>query len=466
MASLYPESPPWLRLWEDEPVTRLFGTDGVRGKANRDLTPDLALTLGRAVGAVFGGAGRVVLGRDTRVSGTMLEAALTAGLCSAGLDVALAGVLPTPAVSFLTLEETAAAGGMVSASHNPVDDNGIKFFSPEGMKIAAEVEAAIEAAMETPSYVLPEGTAVGAAHLIEDAADRYVKHLVATLERPLQGLRVVLDCAFGAAWEVGPRAFRDAGADVIAINAAPDGSRINVGCGSTYLEPLARQVLAEGADLGVAFDGDADRALGVDETGKVIDGDAILALAAVRMAESGELTRNLVVTTVMANLGLQHALADRGIEVMTVPVGDRFVGEAMLEAGAALGGEQSGHIIFGAHARTGDGILAGLQLAGSLAGRSQPASQLVHLFEPFPQVLINVPVTSTAELESAAPLWEEVERLQADLGHDGRVIVRASGTESMVRVMVEASHEPPARRSAEALAALVRKHLGDPVTAP
>jgi phosphoglucosamine mutase len=411
---------------------------------------------------VFGGDGRVVLGRDTRLSGTMLEAALTAGLCSAGLDVALAGVLPTPAVSFLTLEERATAGGMVSASHNPVDDNGIKFFSREGMKIGAEVEAAIEAAMETPSEVFPEGTAVGAAAPIPDAADRYVQHLIGSLETSLKGLRVVLDCAFGAAWEVGPRAFRSAGADVIAINATPDGSRINVDCGSTCLEPLARAVLAESADLGVAFDGDADRALAVDEKGHMIDGDAILALAAVRMAETGQLERNLVVTTVMANLGLQHALADRGIEVVTVPVGDRYVSEGMLDAGAALGGEQSGHIIFGAHARTGDGILVGLQVAGLMAGRSETASQLVHLFEPFPQVHINVPVISTEALESAALLWEEVDRLQADLGHDGRVIVRASGTESMVRVMVEASHEAPARRSAEVLAALVREHLGSP----
>jgi phosphoglucosamine mutase len=390
----------------------------------------------------------------------MLEAALTAGLCSAGLDVALAGVVPTPAVSFLTSDEGASAGGMVSASHNPVDDNGIKFFSPEGTKIGSDVEAAIEAAMETPPETLPVGTAVGGAEVIADGAERYVRHLVGTLRAPLDGLRVVIDCAYGAAWDVGPRAFLEAGADVVAINAAPDGSKINVGCGSTSLGPLRARVLAEGADLGVAVDGDADRVLAVDERGDVIDGDAILALAAVRMAESGQLDRNLVVTTVMANLGLQRALADRGIEVLTVPVGDRFVSEGMLEAGAALGGEQSGHIIFGAHSKTGDGVLAGLQLAALVAGQPQPPSQLVHLFEPYPQVLINIPVASKDALESATPLWDLVTRMQEDLGRDGRVLVRASGTESMVRVMVEARDEAVARTSAESLAGVVRDQLG------
>jgi phosphoglucosamine mutase len=388
----------------------------------------------------------------------MLEAALTAGLCSAGLDVALAGVVPTPAVSFLTLEEGATAGGMVSASHNPVEDNGIKFFSAEGSKIGTDLETEIETAMEARPEVIPMGTEVGQAEFIVDAADRYVEHLVGSIRRPLNGLRVVMDCAYGAAWDVGPRAFRAAGADVIAINAVPDGSRINVGCGSTYLDPLTRSVLDEGAHLGVAFDGDADRVLAVDERGGVIDGDAILALAAVRMSEVGELAHNVVVSTVMANLGLQHALADRGIEVVTVPVGDRFVSEGMLEAGAVLGGEQSGHIIFGAHARTGDGILAGLQLASLVVG--QPASQCAHLFEPYPQVLINVPVTSKDPLESAAPLWERVTILQEELGRDGRVLVRASGTEALVRVMVEARDESTARRAAESLATLVRDQLG------
>jgi phosphoglucosamine mutase len=439
-------------------MTRLFGTDGVRGKANVDLTPDLALTLGRAAGIVFGRPGRIFLGRDTRVSGPMLEGALTAGLCSAGLHVAVAGIIPTPAVSFLTLDESATAGGVVSASHNPVDDNGIKFFSAEGSKIGADVETAIEAAMETAPDGLPAGTEVGRAEVIADAAGRYVDHLVGTLQTTLKGLRVVVDCAYGAAWDVGPRAFRAAGADVIAINAAPDGTRINVGCGSTSLEPLIRSVLDERADLGVAFDGDADRVLAVDERGSVIDGDAILALAAVQLAEAGELAHNVVVSTVMANLGLQHALADRGIEVVTVPVGDRFVSEGMLEAGASLGGEQSGHIIFGAHARTGDGILAGLQLASWVVG--QAASECVHVFEPYPQVLINVPVASKDALESAAALWEQVGKLQDRFGRDGRVLVRASGTEALVRVMVEARDEATARSSAESLAAVVRDQLG------
>jgi phosphoglucosamine mutase len=443
-------------------VTRLFGTDGVRGVANRDLTPDLALTLGRAAGFVLGGAGHVVLGRDTRISGPMLEAALTAGLCSAGLDVALAGIVPTPAVSFLTINDGAVAGGMVSASHNPVDDNGIKFFSAQGTKVASEIEAQIEAAMEAPSAVLPMGTAVGGAALVAGATDRYLEHLVSTVKVPLRALRVVVDCAFGAAWEIAPRAFSMSGATVMAINAEPDGSRINVGCGSTSLGSLARKVVEERADLGVALDGDADRLLAVDERGQPIDGDQILALAALQMAEAGELERNVVVTTVMANLGLQRALAHRGIEVLTVPVGDRYVSEAMLDAGAVLGGEQSGHIIFGAHARTGDGILAGLQLASVVAARAQPVSQLVRLFERFPQVLINVPVHSKEALETAGELWEEVSRLQERLGQNGRVLLRASGTESLVRVMVEAQDEALARSSAESLADTVRDQLGPP----
>ncbi|MDP9223492.1 MAG: phosphoglucosamine mutase, partial [Actinomycetota bacterium] len=292
-------------------MTRLFGTDGVRGVANRDLTPDLALTLGRAAGVVFGGEGRVVIGRDTRLSGPMLEAALVAGLCSSGMDVAVAGIVPTPAVSFLTTDEAAVGGGMVSASHNPVDDNGIKFFSAEGTKVAVDVEDAIEAAMGVPSPG-PTGTSVGGAELLADATERYVQHLLGTVSVPLKGLRVVLDCAYGAAWQSAPRAFREAGAEVIAMNATADGSKINVGCGSTSLQPLSRRVVEEGADLGVAFDGDADRMLAVDDRGDAIDGDQILALAAMSLADAGKLERNLVVITVMANLRLQLMLAERG----------------------------------------------------------------------------------------------------------------------------------------------------------
>jgi phosphoglucosamine mutase len=368
-------------------------------------------------------------------------------------------VVPTPAVSFLTVDEGAVAGGMVSASHNPVDDNGIKFFSSVGAKVASEIEEAIENAMESGSS-LPVGTGVGGVVAIADVAERYIEHLLATLRSPLQGLRVVLDCAYGAAWEVGPHAFARAGAAVVSMHAEPVGSKINVDCGSTSLGPLSRRVLDEGADLGIALDGDADRMLAVDERGMVIDGDGMLALTALRMAEAGQLDRNVVVTTVMANLGLQHTLADHGIEVLTVPVGDRFVSEAMLDAGSVLGGEQSGHIIFGAHARTGDGILAGLQLASFASAADEPVSRLVHLFEPFPQVLINVPVTSKEALTSAESLWEYVATLEERLGQNGRVLLRASGTEPLVRVMVEAQDEAVARTSAESLADVVRDQLG------
>ena len=439
-------------------MARLFGTDGIRGVANRDLTPDLFLALGRAAGRLASG-GSVVIGRDTRVSGPMLEAALVAGLCSAGADVRTAGIIPTPAVAFLTVDRKAKLGSVISASHNPVPDNGIKFFSPSGYKISPDVEEAIEKDLESPGTELPTGADVGTSAVLEDAQDDYVDHLLRSVHQPLDGLRVVLDCAFGAAYEVGPRAFKEAGATVVVLNAEPDGSRINVDCGSTDLRHLSEEVVSHGADMGFAFDGDADRVLAVDETGAEVDGDRILALSALRLKEQGELTHDLVVGTVMANLGFRRALADRGIEVLTAPVGDRFVVEKMIETGAVLGGEQSGHIVFGEHSTTGDGILTALQVAAAVERSDSKLSRLAHVFEPFPQVLINVPVRDRESLEGAQAVWDHVHRAEAALGEDGRILLRASGTEQLVRVMVEAADAGVAESTARDLAAAVEKEL-------
>ena len=454
--SLSPER----RTWEDAAMAKLFGTDGIRGVANRDLTPDLVLALWRAAGVVAAEGGTVVVGRDTRVSGPMLESALVAGLCSAGASVRLAGILPTPAVAFLTQQEKAQAGAVISASHNPVPDNGIKFFSSDGYKLGGDLEEAIEEAMADPSTDLPTGPDVGTADRIEDASDLYVDHLLRSVDEPLAGLRVVLDCAYGAAFEIGPRVFKEAGATVTALHAEPDGRRINVACGSTDLAELANQVRAHGADMGFGFDGDADRVLAIDERGDEVDGDRIIALSALQLKEKGGLAKDLVVGTVMANLGFRRALAERGIEVLTAPVGDRFVVEQMRESGAVLGGEQSGHVIFAEHSTTGDGILTALQVASAVAASDATLSSLAHVFEPFPQVLINVPVRDRSGLEGAEQLWERVRAAEGTLGEDGRVLLRASGTEQLVRVMVEAEDAATARTTAEELAKVVQEQLG------
>jgi phosphoglucosamine mutase len=439
-------------------MSRLFGTDGVRGVANTELTPDLALALGRAAGRVLAEEGEVIVGRDTRLSGSMLESALVAGLCSAGTDVRLALIVPTPAVAFLTLEEKAAAGAMISASHNPVEDNGIKFFSGEGFKIPTAMEEGIEAAMQEPGRELPTGSDVGVCSVLDGALERYVDHVVTTVA-PLNGLRVVLDCAFGAAWQAGPLAFRRAGAEVIAMNDEADGARINIACGSTDMTQLGQRVVAEGADVGIGFDGDADRALAVDELGRHVDGDRIIALCALRLLEQDRLHDNVVVGTVMSNLGFTRALESRGIQVIAAPVGDRHVVEEMVARGAMLGGEQSGHVIFGEHSTTGDGILTGLQLAQIVATSAEPLSSLAHWYEPWPQVLVNVPVASREALEGADAVWDEVRTVEGSLGDGGRVLLRPSGTEPVVRVMVEAADAAAADAAAARLAAAVEAAL-------
>ena len=441
-------------------MKRLFGTDGVRGVANKDLTPDLTLALGRAAGMVLApSGGRFVVGRDTRLSGSMLEAALVAGLCSSGAEVLRAGIVPTPAVAFLTLEEKASGGAVISASHNPVPDNGIKFFSAEALKTSEEIESRIEDAATSPPTELPTGSDVGNAVDLEQGGDLYVDHLLGSLPENLGGLRVVLDCAHGAAFHLAPRAFREAGAEVHAIHAEPDGSRINVDCGSTSMGELARVVVSEGADIGLAFDGDADRVLAIDERGEEVDGDRILGLAALHLMEEDRLKDGVLVATVMSNLGFVRALEERGIEVVAAPVGDKFVAAEMAERGAVLGGEQSGHVIFADHSTTGDGILTGLQISSMLSKSDAPMSKLAHFFEPFPQVLINVEVSDRDGLADAGEIWEAVSAAEAALGEDGRVLLRPSGTEPLIRVMVEAAEAERAEKTAAELAGIVRASL-------
>ncbi len=437
-------------------MARLFGTDGVRGVAGVDLTADLAIALGHAAGEVCAAAGRkVVVGRDTRLSGPMLEEALVQGLRAAGAHVELLGVIPTPAVSWLTSAEGAAAGAMISASHNPVEDNGIKFFGPGGSKTDELIEAEIERLVEERAESLPEQ---GRVATLPDASDRYVQHLLAA-SGDLSGLKVVLDCAYGAAWSVAPEAFRRAGAEVIAIHDEPDGARINVACGSTNLTELARIVVDRGADLGFGFDGDADRALAVDEAGREVGGDQILAMCALELKAENRLKNNTLIATVMSNLGFRRFLEAEGISVVAVPVGDKHVAAAMVTEGAVLGGEQSGHVIFGEHAVTGDGTLTALQVAGSVKAAGKKLSELAHLYDPWPQELINVQVVRRGSLDNSEPVWEAVRAAEKELGDSGRVLVRASGTEPLVRVMVESESAALANSTAMKLADLVRAEL-------
>ncbi len=462
---------------------KLFGTDGVRGLANADLTPELALALGRAAVGVLraeaeadaeadagadAGAGDpagerpvVVVGRDPRASGALLESALVGGILSAGGDALLAGVLPTPAIAFLTRHLRAAAGAMISASHNPMPDNGIKFFGPEGRKLPDPLEDRIEAALGAADHGAPRpvGGAVGALRHDPGAAEAYLAHLLEGLP-DLGGLQVVVDCANGAASSIGPEAYRRAGARVTAIAATPDGHNINHGCGSTHPERLQEAVAASGASIGLAHDGDADRLIAVDEYGELVDGDVILAIAALDERRRGRLMTGTVVTTVMTNLGFRRAMEDHGIEVIQTAVGDRYVLEAMLAGGHMLGGEQSGHIIFLDRAGTGDGILTGLRLLAILARTGQPLSELARVMRRLPQVLVNVHVATRDGLASATRIWQAVATEEAALGDRGRVLVRASGTEPLIRIMVEAETVTDAQASANRLAAEVAAELG------
>lgn len=440
-------------------MSRLFGTDGVRGVANRDLTPELALSVSAAAARVLydqdSSRRRVALvGRDPRASGEMLEGAVTAGLTSAGADVLRVGVLPTPAVAYLVQETGADLGVMISASHNPMPDNGVKLFAAGGYKLPDAVEDEIAGRLDERGD-RPIGKQVGRVRDVADAVPRYVRHLLAAIPQPLAGLRVVVDCANGAAAAAAPEAYRAAGADVIALNASPDGLNINEGVGSTHIDGLRGAVTEYGADLGIAHDGDADRCLAVDATGEVVDGDQIMAVLAVAMKEAGELADDTLVVTVMSNLGLHLAMRDQGVKLRTTAVGDRYVVEELRAGGFSLGGEQSGHVLLPTYATTGDGLLTALRLMGRMAETGKSLSSLASVMRRLPQVLVNVRVADKHSAVRATDVLEAVSGAEAELGDNGRILLRPSGTEQLVRVMVEAPGEEVARRVADRLAGIV-----------
>ncbi len=441
-------------------MARLFGTDGVRGLANADLSPELALSLAVAAAHTLPDQEDrvqpplVVVGRDPRASGEMLEAAVVAGLASAGANVVRVGVLPTPGVAFLTAEVRADFGVMISASHNPMPDNGIKFFAAGGHKLTDEQEDAIEAALGAP-WTRPTGAQVGRVHDLLDGAEHYTSHLVEATGQPLAGIKVVLDCAHGAASDVAPEAFREAGAEVIAINAEPDGLNINDECGATHLAPLKAAVVEHGAHLGIAVDGDADRCLAVDASGAEVDGDQIMAILALAMRDAGALAEDTLVATVMSNLGLRIAMREAGITLVETKVGDRYVLEELRAGGFSLGGEQSGHVVFTEHATTGDGVLTGLRLLARVAETGRTLAELAAVVQRLPQVLINVRVADKG-VARAPEILAAVAAAESQLAGTGRVLLRPSGTEPLVRVMVEASTEDVAQKIAEGIAADVR----------
>jgi len=443
----------------------LFGTDGVRGLANKDLTAELALDLSVAAAHVLADAGefaghrpRAIVGRDTRASGEFLEAAVVAGLASAGIDVTLVGALPTPAVAFLVSHFEADLGVMLSASHNPMPDNGIKFFARGGLKLDDALEAAIESRMREP-WERPLGADVGRVISAPEAGHIYVEHVISTISDSLSGTKVVVDCANGSASVVGPEALRRAGAEVIAIHASPNGLNINENCGSTHIEDLRAAVLEYGADAGIAFDGDADRCLAIDAVGNDVDGDHILAILAIAFSESGTLASNTIVATVMANLGFTNAMQSAGISVVATAVGDRYVLEAMREHGYTLGGEQSGHVVMSEFGTTGDGILTALHLLARMKERDTPLTDLAGVVTKLPQVLINVSGVDRAALETNTRIAQELELLESALDGDGRILLRPSGTEPVIRVMVEAESEVAALRVAEQLVRVITAEL-------
>jgi phosphoglucosamine mutase len=442
-------------------MARLFGTDGVRGVAGSELTTELARGLGRAAVAVLAEQAELrpvfLVGRDPRDSGVWLEEALVGGIHDAGGDVLRVGVEPTPAIAFLTIDAGADAGVVISASHNPPEYNGIKFFGPDGMKLPDGVEDRIEAALADPAT---QRRGDGSVAELEGGRERYLAHLLGAAGARLDGMTLVVDCANGAASEVAPELYRRLGANVHAICASPDGANINVDCGALHPEVAGAAVVSLGADAGVSHDGDADRALFVDHEGATIDGDQVLAACAIAMKESGSLPNDAVVTTVMANLGFHRAMMDAGITVSATKVGDRYVLEEMLEEGVAIGGEQSGHLIFRDVATTGDGLLTAVRFLSLAAGTGRTVADLAGVMRRYPQVMENVGVRSLAELDGSTSVWDAVAAAEEELADSGRVLVRASGTEPLVRVMVEAETEEIARRHAEAIAGEVRKQLG------
>jgi phosphoglucosamine mutase len=448
----------------------LFGTDGIRGIANRDpMTAEMALRLGQAVAQRFRHAerpGRIVIGKDTRLSGYMLESALQAGIVSAGADVMLVGPLPTPGIAFITWSMRADAGVVISASHNPYQDNGIKIFAADGFKLPDQVEADIERRMEAigggddGTRAAPD--AIGKAVRIDDAVGRYVQFLKHAFpkELTLEGVKIVVDCSNGAAYHVAPQVFRELGAEVVEQNVSPDGRNINRGCGALHPEGMAQEVRRAGAQLGVALDGDADRLILADENGVVVDGDQVMAILGTRLLEQQRLPSRTVVATVMSNLGLERALAAKGGKLWRTAVGDRYVVEAMREGGFTLGGEQSGHIIFLDHATTGDGIVAALRVLAVMVTERRPLSDLARVMTRYPQVLLNFAVAHKRPLEEMPAVQRLIAQVERDLGAEGRILVRYSGTESKARVMIEGTDEDGIRAQAAEVAQMLKRELG------
>ncbi|HET6614036.1 MAG TPA: phosphoglucosamine mutase [Kofleriaceae bacterium] len=446
---------------------KLFGTDGIRGVANLEpMTTETVTRLGMAVAARLLQSGRhtrIVIGKDTRLSGYMFETAMAAGIVSMGADVWLTGPLPTPGIAFITASMRADAGVVISASHNPYQDNGIKLFARDGFKLADEVEAEIESLLGSPS--LPELRAaperIGYSKRIDDAAGRYVVFLKNTFPRPLSldGMRIVVDCAHGAGYRVAPMVLEELGAKVIAIHDSPDGKNINDGAGALWPQALCERVQSERAQLGIALDGDGDRVVMCDEHGRVVDGDTVMALCGTRMLDAGTLEKGTLVATVMSNIGLEHALERAGGTLMRTQVGDRYVVEAMRRGGFNFGGEQSGHLVFLDHMTTGDGIIAALRVLAVMVAEGRPLSELSAVMTRVPQILLNIPVGEKRPLESLSPVAKLIADIESELGHDGRVLVRYSGTEKKARVMIEGPDESRIRTRAEEVAAAIERLL-------
>jgi phosphoglucosamine mutase len=449
-------------------MRKLFGTDGVRGIANQDpMTSEMALRIGRAAAHVFRDSSRrhrVVIGKDTRLSGYMIESALTSGLCSMGIDVLLVGPVPTPGIAFLTRSLRADAGVVISASHNPYEDNGIKFFGRDGFKLPDAVEAKIEEIIFSGAVdsIRPTAAEIGKALRIDDALGRYNEFVKSSIPKgmDLTGIRIVVDSANGAAYKIGPRTLIELGADVISLYDQPNGMNINQGCGSLHPEVICRAVVANGAHIGIAYDGDADRVILCDENGRVVDGDAVMAICGLHMLREGRLRNNTLVATVMSNLGLERALQEAGGKLLRAAVGDRYVMEKMLEGGYNLGGEQSGHLIFLDHNTTGDGLITALQVLAIMRRQEKPLSTLAACMRVYPQVLVNVKVRERRDLATVPAVSRRMAEIERALTGSGRLLVRYSGTEPKLRIMLEGEDEGTIRRHADELAALVRAELG------
>ncbi len=449
-------------------MKRLFGTDGVRGTANQDpMTSEMALRIGRAAAHLFRDSARrhrIVIGKDTRLSGYMIESALTAGLCSMGVDVLLVGPVPTPGIAFLTRSLRADAGVVISASHNPYEDNGIKFFGRDGFKLPDDMEQRMEELIFSGAVeaIRPTAAEIGKAFRIDDAIGRYNEFVKSSIPRgmDLAGLRVVVDCANGAAYRIGPHILTELGADVISLYDQPNGTNINHGCGSLHPKVISRAVVANRARVGIAFDGDADRLILCDEAGTIVDGDAVMAICALWMKQEGRLKHNTLVATVMSNLGLERAMQEAGITLVRAPVGDRYVMEKMLAGGFNLGGEQSGHVIFLDHNTTGDGLITALQVLAIMRQTGKPLSELAACMKTYPQVLVNVRVKERKDLATIPAIAERIASLENRLDGHGRLLVRYSGTEPKVRIMIEGEQQDEIKALADDLAAIIREHLG------